>query len=166
MSVLSRRTLFSWLAALCPSGFGLEIHARSDAALIELGRQFDEFTADFDLAIEGRQELSQPMLQRMEELAKAIGSQSATSLNGLRVKARVATWALLGDLDVRQDSPLARDMSMSIIRDLIRGFDPNCERPGATARLIDSTCAKSAVETLPKAAVCAARASRFRPDES
>jgi hypothetical protein len=138
MSMLSRRTLFSWLAALSPIGFGSEVHARSDAALIELGRQFTEFKVNFDLAIAGRQELSQPMLQRMEELTKAIDSQSATSLNGLRVKARVAAWALLGDLDAWQDCPLARDMSSSIIRDLIRNFDPHCERPGAIARLIDS----------------------------
>jgi hypothetical protein len=137
MAMLSRRTLFSWLAA-CSAGFGSEVHARSDAVLNELGRQFDYISSNIDLAIEGRQELNLPMLQLMEELAKAIDSQSATTLDGLRVKARVAAWGLLGDLDARQDCALAQDMSRSILRDLIRNFDPDRERAGAVARLLDS----------------------------
>jgi hypothetical protein len=101
-------------------------------------RQFDEFASSFALAVEGRKELSQHLLRRMDELAMAIGSHSATTLDGLRVKARVAAWALLGDFCACQNCSLANDMSMSIIRDLIRNFDPNCESPGAIARLINS----------------------------
>ena len=138
MTILSRRTLTSWLATLCCAGFSSEVHARSDTKLIELGRQFDNVASNIDLAIEGRQELNLPMLQLMEELAKAIDSQSATTLDGLRVKARVAAWGLLGDLDARQDCALAQDMSRSILRDLIRNFDPDRERAGAVARLLDS----------------------------
>jgi hypothetical protein len=138
MSMLSRRTLFSWLVAWYPTGVSAELHKRSDAVLNELGRQFDYIASSIDLAIDGRQELSQHLLQRMEELVTAIDCQSATTLDGLRVKARVATWALLGDLDVCQNCHLAEDMGKSIIRDLIRNFDPYCEKPGAIARLIDS----------------------------
>lgn len=137
MAMLSRRTLISWLAALCPAGFTSEVHARPDAGLNELGLQFDYVSSSIDLAIEGRQELCQSMLQRMDELVKAIDSQSATTLDGLRIKARVAAWALSGDLDARQDSELAQDMSRSILCDLIRNFDPNRERPEAVARLLD-----------------------------
>jgi hypothetical protein len=137
MAMLSRRTLISCLSALCPTGFSSEVHTRPDAGLSELGLQFDYVSSSIDLAIEGRQELCQSMLQRMDELAKAIDNQSATTLDGLRVKARVAAWALLGDLDARQDCALAQDMSRSILRDLIRNFDPNRERPGAVARLLD-----------------------------
>jgi hypothetical protein len=138
MTTLSRRRLFSWFAASSSVGIAAVICTPSDVALLELGRQFDEFASNFDLAVEGHQELSQHLLRRMNELAAAIDSGSATTLEGLRVKARVAAWALSGDFDVRQNCSLAEDMCMSIIRDLIRNFDPNCESPGAIARLIDS----------------------------
>jgi hypothetical protein len=130
--------LFSWFAASSSVGFAAVVYAPSDVALLELGRQFDEFASSFALAVEGRKELSQHLLRRMDELAMAIGSHSATTLDGLRVKARVAAWALLGDFCACQNCSLANDMSMSIIRDLIRNFDPNCESPGAIARLINS----------------------------
>jgi hypothetical protein len=78
------------------------------------------------------------MLQLLDEIAKAIDNQSATTLDGLRVKARVAAWGLLGDLDARQNCALAEDMGRSIVRDLIRNFDSGRERPGAVARLVDS----------------------------
>jgi hypothetical protein len=138
MSMLSRRTLFSWLVAWYPTGVSAKLRTRSDAVLNELSRQFDYIASNIDLAIDGRQELSQHLLQRMDELVTAIDCQSATTLDGLRVKARVAAWASLGDLDVCQNCHLADDMGRSIIRDLIRNFDPHCERSGATARLIDS----------------------------
>lgn len=134
----SRRTLISWLAALFPAGFIFEANARPDARLSELGLQFDYVSNSIDLAITGRQELCQSMLQSLDEIAKAIDNQSATTLGGLRVKARVAAWALLGDLDARQNCPLAEDMGRSIVRDLIRNFDSSRERPGTVARLVGS----------------------------
>ena len=139
MAMPSRRTLISWLTALFPAGFILEANARPDARLSELGLQFDYVSNSIDLAITGRQELCQSMLQSLDEIAKAIDNQSATTLDGLRVKARVAAWALLGDIDTRQNCPLAEDMSRSIVRDLIRNFDSSHERPEAVARLVRST---------------------------
>ena len=75
-----------------------------------MGRRFDYVSANIDLAIEGRLELCEFMLYEMAELAKKIESHSAKTLNGLRVKARVAAWALMGDLDANRDCALADDM--------------------------------------------------------
>ena len=134
--MLSRRTLISGLAASGPAGFRSKAHA--DARLTALGDQFGCVSAHIDHAIEGRQELTELMLQQMDELANAIANQPATTLDGLRVKARVAAWALLGDLEVRQDCALAGDMCRSILCDLIRHWDPSCEKPGAVRRLLGS----------------------------
>ena len=143
MTILSRRTLTSWLAILCCAGFSSEVHAQSDARLIKLGRQFDNVASNIDLAVGGQKELCLSMLQHMDELANAIESQSAITLDGLRVKARIAAWALMGDLEARQDCALAQDMSRSILRDLIRNFDSNCQRPGAVGRLVNSAISRS-----------------------
>ena len=138
MPMFARRTIISWLATSCITSFRSEAHAKPDAGLVELGRQFDGVASNIDLAIEGRQELDLSMLQRLEDLSNAIEAQPATTIEGLRVKARAAAWALLGDLEAQQDCALAQNMSKSILRDLIRAFDPACENPGAFARLIDS----------------------------
>src|ERR1700730_8357632 len=52
-------------------------------------------------------------------------------MEGLRVKARAACWARLGDLDPASGSTTDERMALPIIRDLIRLFDPNLEQPGA-----------------------------------
>ncbi len=135
--MLSRRTLFSWLSAY-PASSRSVVYLQSDAVLIELGRQFDCVAWNIDRAIEGKEELYGSMLERMDELVRMIDSQSATTLDGLRVKARVAAWGLLGDLEAKQNCGLAQDMSKSILRDLIRNFDPSRERTGAVTRLLDS----------------------------
>jgi hypothetical protein len=58
-------------------------------------------------------------------------------MEGLFVKARAACWALLGDLDCPAKSTTNARMSLSIIRDLVRLFDPTLEKPGALRKLLD-----------------------------
>jgi hypothetical protein len=51
------------------------------------------------------------------------------------VKARAACCARLGDLDDRATG--GERMSLSIVRDLIRLYDRNLERPGALTQLVE-----------------------------
>jgi hypothetical protein len=44
----------------------------------------------------------------------------AQTIDGLRVKARAACWALLGDLDDGDPSTMDKRIALSIVRDLIR----------------------------------------------
>ena len=59
-------------------------------------------------------------------------------MEGLCVKARASCWALLGDLDDASDATTDRRMTLSIVRDLIRLYDPGLERPGALKALVES----------------------------
>jgi hypothetical protein len=52
------------------------------------------------------------------------------------VKARAACWALLGDLDPAGQSTTDKRMALSLVRDLIRLYDPGLERPGALEKLV------------------------------
>jgi hypothetical protein len=57
-------------------------------------------------------------------------------MEGLFVKARARCWALLGDLDYSEQSPMTERMELSIVRDLIRLHNPSLERPGALKTLV------------------------------
>jgi hypothetical protein len=46
---------------------------------------------------------------------------------------------LLGDLEIPVQGALDQTMARSIVRDLIRSFDPQLENPGAIRRLITAT---------------------------
>jgi hypothetical protein len=65
---------------------------------------------------------------------------SAESLDGIRAKARVACSLRLGDLDEVIVDPTAphddKTLENSILRDLIRLYDPHLERKGAARALI------------------------------
>lgn len=102
-----------------------------DAELIELGRQFDAVASEFDQAIEKRADLNFEILSRLDEVEATILSKKAATVDGLRVKARAACWAQLGDMDASDQSSMDVRMAMSIVRDLIRAYDPDLERPDA-----------------------------------
>lgn len=134
--MLSRRSLFLAVSSCFTALSQIAAIASRDVDLMELAREFETLASTIDLAVDNRAELTEPMLHRLDALANSIDHAPATTLDGLRVKARVAAWALLGDLDAQQDSGLAQQMSRSIVRDLIRTFDRDRERPGSVARLI------------------------------
>lgn len=58
-------------------------------------------------------------------------------MEGLRVKARVACWALLGDFDAAGQSTTDKRMALSIVRDLIRLYALGLERLGALTKLVE-----------------------------
>jgi hypothetical protein len=76
------------------------------------------------------------VLDRYGWIEAEIVATSATTIEGLRVKARAACWALLGDLDPAGESTTDKRMALSIVRDLVRHCDPGLERPRALKVLI------------------------------
>jgi len=112
--------------------------ASADAELIELGREFTEIAAQLDAAIEDpTKELSYAVLDRLGQINEKILATQSQTIEGLCVKARAACWARLGDLDYSAGWSDGGDMAWSIIRDLIRLYDPHLEHPGAMTRLVE-----------------------------
>ncbi len=64
-------------------------------------------------------------------------STPATTIHGLRVKARAACWALLGELEWDDQLTTEKKMALSIVRDLIRLYDPDLERDGPLKDLVE-----------------------------
>ena len=134
MSTLSRRSAFRSVAVLplvvtsIPTPVG-----NPDAALLALGRRFDAMANKLDHDID----VSWTLLEEFSEVEAQITSTPATTLEGLSVKARVTCWARLGDLDASEHSTANERMALSIVRDLIRLYDPSLERPGALKSLVD-----------------------------
>ncbi len=104
-----------------------------DARLIELGRQFQTIVQ----GLEDCEWSDDSLLDSLDAAEDEILRIHATTMEGLFVKARAACWALLGDLDVPAKSTTDARMSLSIIRDLVRLFDPTLEKPGALRQLLD-----------------------------
>jgi hypothetical protein len=75
------------------------------------------------------------MADALDRIESAILNTQAVTMEGLRVKARAACWARLGDLDPASGSTTDERMALSIIRDLIRLFDPKLEQPGALQKI-------------------------------
>src|SRR5438105_1686390 len=105
-AMVSRRSVLGSLAAASMSGSpGLSAESSSaDAHMLCLGREFVAVAAQIDDAINGGSELTDALLERLSRLDAEIVATPATSIDGLRVKARAASWALLGDLDDPSDA--------------------------------------------------------------
>lgn len=134
----SRRTVVSTLVVspMIPTACFSKAIDSSDAVLIELGRQFDRFAAQIDQVIDGKLELVELTFNQLNLIQAQILSAQATTIDGLRVKARAACWARLGDLDDASNSTTDDRMALSIVRDLIRLHDPRLEQPGALKKLV------------------------------
>lgn len=134
-----RKAIWSLAATIvipCPEGSPL---AR-DADLIALGREFDCVAAELDRCIDNGLEIDAALMEKFDTVEAGILGKEATTIEGLRVKARAACWALLGDFEARdQGETLSARMAMSIIQDLIRAFAPQLERPGALKRLVSES---------------------------
>jgi hypothetical protein len=131
---LTRRAAVAAIAAGAPVLTAAAAVSHPDAELIGLGRQFEEITATLDREIAGADD-DLPALDRLAVVEPRILATPATTMEGMRVKARAACWALGGDL---QPTGLTTDVRIarSIVRDLIRLYDPQLEHPGAIAKLI------------------------------
>jgi hypothetical protein len=60
----------------------------------------------------------------------------AKTIDGVRVKARVVCDGLLGDLNAKTWPEGQNPLPLSIVRDLIRIYDPDRERPNAVRDLL------------------------------
>ena len=104
----------------------------ADAQLLALGRLFDSIAAQIDGA---KFELN--LLETFDRVHSKIIATPAKTIEGLRVKARAECWALLGDFDHIEAPSTRHAMALSIVRDLIRLYDPSLEDPGAVQRLVE-----------------------------
>ena len=135
---LSRRAIMASLAIVpaFSTSVAFAKPAPYDAELISLGRQFDAIAAAIDDVIEGRGKLTNE-IEMLGSIETAITATPAKTMEGLCVKARAACWALLGDLELTEESTLDRRMGLSIVRDLIRLHAPKLEQQNALKGLAE-----------------------------
>jgi hypothetical protein len=126
---LTRRVAVAAMAAAGAPAIATAAPDHQDTELIEFGRQFEEMT----VALDGDD--AEGAFDRLAVIEPAIVAMPATTIEGMRVKARAASWALMGDLEPTGPSTDVR-MALSIVRDLIRLYDPDRERPNAVGDLL------------------------------
>jgi hypothetical protein len=105
---------------------------KPDAELVALGSDFDVVAARLD----NEPSLDLDLAKEFDRLEREILARSATTLEGLFVKAKIGCWALLGDFEPKLQSSTLDQVALSIMRDLIRLHCPDLERPGALKRLV------------------------------
>jgi hypothetical protein len=134
---LSRRTLIGALAAssVMPVA-GAAASSTVDSRLVDLGRQFDQLAKYIDDPCGDGRQLTEEFFAKFHRIEAEILSTPAKTIEGYRVKARAACWALLGDIDPNTGSTTDERMALSIIRDLIQQYDPELEKPGALQELV------------------------------
>ena len=76
-----------------------------------------------------RPDVAWDVLEKLGRVGAEILAIQAKTIDGLRVKARAACWALLGDLAPGSNTTLDKSMALSIVRDLIRLHDPSHGTP-------------------------------------
>jgi hypothetical protein len=153
---LSRRTLIGALAASSAmlTATRAEESSTVDVRLVDLGRHFDRVTKFIDDAGEGREQQINERLAKFHQIEAEILSTPAKTIEGYRIKARAACWALLGDIDPNTGATTDERMAMSIVRDLIQQYDPELENPGALQELVSHK---------PRRAVKVGSGCQFRP---
>jgi hypothetical protein len=136
--LLTRRTTLGSLAAspLLVTTNLVAATLPADAHLLALGRDFNVAAAKLDYTIATGMDLDDGLLEQLDRLDAEIATTQASTMEGFCVKARAACWALLGDLDDSGNATTDRRMALSIVRDLIRLYDPGLERPGALKQLV------------------------------
>ena len=108
----------------------------ADSHLIASGRKFEQLTVRFDQIVAGECDFDDSFIAEFDRIESEIIASHATTIEGLRVKARAACWALLGDIDPVGEPTTNRRMALSIVRDLIRLGDPSLEQPRAMKKLV------------------------------
>ena len=138
MKSISRRSiLYSAISAPVFAASGVAEEKMADAGLISLGRTFDALAAEIDYSIEHPPDPTVDVLEKFSQTISEILAIQAKTIDGFCVKARAACWGSLGDLDPTENMTLDRSMAQSIVRDLIRLYHPNLERPGAINKLLE-----------------------------
>src|SRR5689334_3539435 len=126
---ISRRLLLS-VAALPAAGSTFE--SQRDTRSSKLWTEFEELAARLENANVRFDEL-----ERFENVFDEICSTTATTIDGLCVKARVGCWTLMGDFESANKSAPGAAIAFSIMNDLIRTYHPELEKPGALQKLLD-----------------------------
>ena len=90
-----------------------------------------------DYAIEHALDIDWDTLYEFGRVHDEVVAARATTMESLCVKARVACWARLGDLDAGEQCTAEDRVVLSMIRDLIRLYHPHLERPGALRKLVE-----------------------------
>jgi hypothetical protein len=120
-SVLSRRrVLGSLVVSLAAASLLNSGNASFDADLIDLARDFEALADQIDHAIGGGSDMAWEVLHEFDRIESEIVATQAKTIDGLRVKARAASWALLGDLESADQSTTDKRMMVSIARDIMR----------------------------------------------
>jgi hypothetical protein len=89
---------------------------KPDAELVALGSDFDTVAARLD----NGPSLDSDFANEFDRLEREILASSATTLEGLFVKAKIGCWALLGDFEPKLQSSTLDQVALSIMRDLIQ----------------------------------------------
>lgn len=135
----SRRSLlagFSASALVGRSAIGTG-PASPDASLINMEqgqRQLSEVMIDWP---SDRQLEFQSLRQQLDQLTNSITEAEAKTIDGLRAKARIVCDEQMGDFSWVNDSRQNHDLMRSIVRDIIRIYDPDLEDRTAFARLME-----------------------------
>lgn len=115
-------SLIAWpLAVARPYTQG--IAADADARLRRLEFEFAAVAEEVDLAIAGKRDLAQNLLDDLDYVEREMINTPAMTLAGLRAKARAAQWALLDDVDPNRETSMDRRIALSIVRDLVNLWD-------------------------------------------
>ncbi|HEY5505367.1 MAG TPA: hypothetical protein VIK28_09430, partial [Sedimentisphaerales bacterium] len=96
----------------------------------------DTLAERFDQIISGSSDFDDDFIAEFDCIENAILTSHATTIDGLRVKARAACWALLGDLNPSGELTTDKRMALSIVRDLILLYDSYLENPGALKKMV------------------------------
>lgn len=102
------------------------IKTSPDAELIGLGAQFDDIAARIDFAVEHSGPGQSYYTRMLTDAIEAYGAVyvkvtvlPATSLEGLRVKARIAKWSSAGKMYPEDTAILIDPMALSLAEDLL-----------------------------------------------
>jgi len=136
INISRRAALGAFATSLLPASTLPAAASSADSRLLALGRNFDAAAAKLDHAIATGVHFDDGLLEQLDRVDTEIATTQAFTMEGLCVKARAACWALLGDLNEPGDETTDRRMALSIMRDLIRLYDPGLERPGALKQLV------------------------------
>jgi len=129
---LARRSFVGALFAYplgVPRVTAKRMNIEPDTYLRQLEMKFFAVAEQVDLAIIGRRDLPEVLLNRLDCLEKEIINTPATTVAGFRSKARAASWAILGEIDPNGEATLDRRITLSIVRDLLRFRETGSSRP-------------------------------------
>jgi hypothetical protein len=134
VSDLSRRSLLAFGTAsvvplLAPANYFAAMDLGSlnanDMRLVALHAQFRLFASTIDRIVEGRPNppSSEKFWASFERLISSVEKKQATSIAGLRIKAQLAKWSLMDDVNLCPEATIDMRMGRSIIRDLVSNLE-------------------------------------------